>query len=322
MRITCERRPAWAMCVLLAAATSCSRSTPGPSTRDTGQHTLAVTHVTVIDMTGAPPKPGMTVVVSGDRITAIGRSDSLSPPAGAVLVDGTGKYVIPGLWDMHVHSTFDRYERSIVLPLDIANGVTGVRDMWGDCSGPCADKDTVYTPLHGPCYEDWCTAGSGRSRQEHCSVPASSPPATLARRYAPILDRQRGDPRHGRSPRGGPRRPARRGADFIKVYSGLSREAYLAIADEAKRRGIPFAGHVPDAVPLEDAADAGQLSMEHLIKMPESVFRSRPADVARLHKTWNAAHPPTSPSEGAAQIRAEITLLNESFSVAACARPF
>jgi imidazolonepropionase-like amidohydrolase len=315
MRTSSERRRAWGMCVLLAAATSCNRSTPGPSTRDAGQHTLAVTHVTVIDMTGAPPKPAMTVVVSGDRITAIGRSDSLSPPAGAVLVDGTGKYVIPGLWDMHVHSTFDRYERSIVLPLDIANGVTGVRDMWGDCSGPCADKDTVYNPLHGPTAEmvhRWereiaagtllgprIVAASNLLDGPHPFWAGSVAIHDTAEARAAVRDAQR------------------RGADFIKVYSGLSREAYLAIADESKRRGMPFAGHVPEAVSLEDAADAGQLSMEHLIKMPEACS-SRPADVARLTKR-NAAHPPTSPSEGAAQIRAEVTLLNESFSLSACA---
>lgn len=120
------------------------------STAGTALRSVAVTHVTVIDMTGAPPKANMTVVATGGRITTVAPSDSVTPPSGATVVDGTGKFLIPGLWDMHMHSTFDRYERSIVLPLEIANGVVGVRDMAGDCFGKCADNDTAYNPEHSP----------------------------------------------------------------------------------------------------------------------------------------------------------------------------
>ena len=288
---------------------------PGSSAPNAGQHALAVTHVTVIDMTGAAPRPGMTVVVSGGRIATVGPSDSVSPPSGALVVDGTGKYIIPGLWDMHMHSAFDGYERNIVLPLEIANGVTGVRDMAGDCFGPCADKDTVYNPVHGVTaemmhrWEREIAAGTLLGPRMVVASDMLDGPHPFWEGAVAIHDTAEA--------REAVRDAQRRGADFIKVYSGLSRENFMAIADEAKRRGIPFAGHVPDAVSLDDAADAGQLSMEHLIKMPEACS-SRPADVARLTKR-NAADPRTSPSEGAAQIRAEITLLNESFSLAACA---
>ena len=88
---------------------------------------VAFTHVTVIDMTGAAPKLDRTVVVTGNRIAQVG-PESTKVPRGAVVVDGTGKFLIPGLWDMHVH--FGETERS--FPLYIGNGVTGVRDMGGD----------------------------------------------------------------------------------------------------------------------------------------------------------------------------------------------
>jgi hypothetical protein len=86
---------------------------------------LVFRHVTVIDMTGALPKPDMSVVVAGARITQVGRVDQVSIPKGALVVDASGKFMIPGLWDMHFH--FHEIDRS--LPLLIANGVTGVRDI-------------------------------------------------------------------------------------------------------------------------------------------------------------------------------------------------
>jgi predicted amidohydrolase YtcJ len=90
---------------------------------------LVLTHTTVIDCTGAAPKPNSTVVISGSQITAVGPTDSVSIPAGARIVDGSGKFLIPGLWDMHGHLT-DATESA--FPLLIMNGVTGIRDMGGD----------------------------------------------------------------------------------------------------------------------------------------------------------------------------------------------
>src|SRR5262249_59308852 len=87
---------------------------------------LVFMHVTVIDATGAPPQPDMTVVISGDRIAEIGLTRHVRVPDEAHVVDATGKFLIPGLWDMHVHWFLRDF-----LPLFIANGVTGVRQMWG-----------------------------------------------------------------------------------------------------------------------------------------------------------------------------------------------
>lgn len=102
---------------LLIGVEAAPAGAPGP---------LAFTHVTVIDATGASAKPDMTVVISGGRITAIGSSTRERIPKDAQVIEAAGKYVIPGLWDMHVHWGDTEY-----LPLFLANGVTGIRIMWG-----------------------------------------------------------------------------------------------------------------------------------------------------------------------------------------------
>jgi hypothetical protein len=91
---------------------------------------IAITHVTVIDATGRAAQPEMTVIVAGERIAAIGPSKEAKVPRGAHAVDGRSKFLIPGLWDMHVHGATDgRATQS--YPLYLANGVLGVREMFG-----------------------------------------------------------------------------------------------------------------------------------------------------------------------------------------------
>jgi imidazolonepropionase-like amidohydrolase len=198
---------------------------------------LVFTHVTIIDATGAPAQPGMTVVIRGERITELGKSGTVHAPAGAQVVDATGKVMIPGLWDMHVHWLDKDY-----LPLFIANGVTGIRIMWGAPLHHQWRREIAHGALLGP-----------RLAIASAIVDGPQPiwPGSLAvgtadeGRQAVIRSKQEG-------------------ADFIKVYSRLPREAYFAIAGEAKRQGIPFAGHVPGAVTVVEASDAGQKSIEHL----------------------------------------------------------
>ena len=91
---------------------------------------LALTHVTVIDGTGAAAQPDRTVLIAGDRIASISQSP---PPADARVIDGRGKFLIPGLCDMHVHlagvTADPKWSQATLLPLLIAHGVTTVRDM-------------------------------------------------------------------------------------------------------------------------------------------------------------------------------------------------
>jgi imidazolonepropionase-like amidohydrolase len=96
---------------------------------------IAITHVTVIDATGAAPQQDITLLIVGDRIAALGPSGSLAIPHGAQTLDATGKFLIPGLADMHVHLTGagePAGSRKFILPLLLANGITTVRDMGGN----------------------------------------------------------------------------------------------------------------------------------------------------------------------------------------------
>ncbi|HST23324.1 MAG TPA: hypothetical protein VLR90_19530, partial [Blastocatellia bacterium] len=93
---------------------------------------LVITHVTIIDATGARPKPDQTIVIVAGRIREIGKSSAVPVPRGARVLDATGKFLIPGLYDMHVHlagvSANPAWSKEVVLPLYVANGITGVRD--------------------------------------------------------------------------------------------------------------------------------------------------------------------------------------------------
>jgi imidazolonepropionase-like amidohydrolase len=205
---------------------------------------LAVTHVTVIDGKGGDPQPDRTVLISDDRIVSI--SDS-SPPEGARVIDGRGKFLIPGLCDMHVHlagvTADPKWSRTTLLPLLIANGVTTVRDMGGDLVAlQNWRKEIAGGNLIGPrIYAAGPMLDGGQSE----------PPALLAISA----------PDEGRA---AVRDLKAKGVDFIKVLSRLDRESYLAVADEAKKRAIPFVGHVPNALRASEVSDAGQKSIEHI----------------------------------------------------------
>lgn len=209
------------------------------------QNHLVLTHVTIIDATGAPAVPDMTIVITGDRITEIGKTDTVVIPEEAHVVDAAGKYLIPGLWDMHVHIL--RKERvEAYFPLLIANGITGVRDM----GSPLEELENIKEwriqieagTLLGPRLAAGPIVDGPEPMFPETSIAASN--EVEGRRVVHSLRSQ--------------------GADFVKVYSLLPRDTYFAIADEAQRQGIPFAGHVPDAISAVEASDAGQKSIEHL----------------------------------------------------------
>ena len=202
---------------------------------------IAVTHVTVVDVTGGPPRTNATVVVRGNRIASISSSDSAAP-ADARVVDGTGKYLIPGLWDMHVHAAWPNMADP-VAELFVANGVTGVRDMWGDPG----------------VIRDWRQRVAERDGRHPRLVAAGN----LVDGPEPVWPNSI-RARNANDARAVVRSLQRGGADFIKVYSHLPRDAYFAIADESKQLGIPFAGHVTIAITAAEASQAGQRSIEHL----------------------------------------------------------
>jgi imidazolonepropionase-like amidohydrolase len=235
---------------------------------DAPARALAITGVSVIDATGALARPGMTVVVAGDRITAVGKSGDVREPQGARVVDGNGKYLIPGLWDMHVHTAGPSY-----LPLYLANGVTGVRDMHA------LDPDFVL--------------GMRRLVQEGKQpgprIVAAGPLVDGPKPFVPgsLVAADAGQGREA------VRKLKQMGADFVKVYTKVPREAYLAIVDEAKKQGLPFAGHVPESVSAAEASDLGQKSIEHLtgvaLACSEKEDELRREVLAALAKVDNSA---------------------------------
>lgn len=204
---------------------------------------LVLTHVTVIDTTGAPPKTDMTVVVTGNRITDIQKSRRVKLPRQAQVVDATGKYLIPGLWDMHVH-VFGFSERvAPFLSMLIANGVTGVRDTGS--SRPLAEVNRIRRDI-------------GEGRMLGPRIFATGQILETKFTYPVFLNvSSEAEARHA------VRSLKEQGADFIKVYDHLPREVYFAIVDESKKQGIPFVGHVPYSVTAREASDAGQKSIEH-----------------------------------------------------------
>jgi amidohydrolase family protein len=201
---------------------------------------LLLTNVTVIDATGAPAQPNMTVVIKGDRITALGRTGRVHAPKRALVVDATGRFLIPGLWDMHVH--FTEIERS--FPLFIANGVTGVRNMGGELDDLLHWRAEVTSgKLLGPRVLMCGPIVDGPQ-------PAAHGPTIVV--GTAVQGRQTVD------------MLKQRGADCVKVYDRLTRDAYLAIIDQAKKDGLPVVGHVPESMTTMEASAAGQKSIEHL----------------------------------------------------------
>ncbi len=200
---------------------------------------LVFTSVTVIDATGAPAKPNQTVIINGGRIAAIGETGKVTIPKDAQTIDARGKYLIPGLWDMHVHA----WAKDIFSPLLIANGVTGVRDMF---SGIARIKQWRQEIAEGKTIGPRIFA-AGQIVDGPKPVWPGSIPVKDATEGRQAVAKVKAD-----------------GSDFVKVYSLLPRDAFFAIADEAKKLNIPFAGHVPHSVTAVEASDAGIKSIEHL----------------------------------------------------------
>lgn len=208
---------------------------------------LVFTHVTVIDATGAPSMPDMTVIIKGDRITKVGRSRGMTLPRRARVVNATGKYLIPGLWDMHVHLS---WTKATALPVLVANGVTSVRDLGGRLGE----------------IDEW--------RMKIAEGLLTGPRIVRA---GPILNGRKfntfqmvsGNPEETR---GVVRALKEVGVDFIKTHRRMPRDSYFALIDEAKKQGLTLVGHIPMTVTPEEASDAGQTTIEHTETLFEGTF--------------------------------------------------
>jgi imidazolonepropionase-like amidohydrolase len=204
---------------------------------------LFISGVTVIDGTGSAPSE-RSLLIRGDRIDRIVSSGT--PPRGTTVVAGRGLFAIPGLWDMHVHLAVrpePELAERIVLPLFLAHGIVGVRDMGGPLERLLALRDRVKRgELTGP-----------RILTPGPFVDGPGDPDPLFRRV-----------RSSSESRDTVADLSRAGVDFVKVQANLTREAYDAVIAAARDRKIVVAGHVPMAIPASDVIESGQRSLEHV----------------------------------------------------------
>src|ERR1700722_14372611 len=231
-------------CVLVSTFTASAQTPPCPPSTISR---INILDVTVIDVVTGAEQPHMTVEVVRDRIAQIVPYKNEHRLNCTQIVEGTGKFLIPGLWDMHVHTFFGTWVpggREVTIPLFVANGITGVGDMGSELDLILlARADIAAGKLIGP---RMIVAGlmmDGPKTQFPASIAIATPED--GRRAVDML--------------------VSRGVDFIKIQSYVPREAYFAIADECKKKGIVFVGHVPDAIRGSEASNAGQKSFEHLI---------------------------------------------------------
>ena len=197
------------------------------------------THINIIDVETGKIIKDQTVFIDGNKIKSI--SSQPIDIAKNAIYDCTGKYLMPGLWDMHMHDADDSFTRFEYIPLFIANGVTGMRDMWGSAAMLKLKSDIDAGRFIGP----RMIVGSPIIEGDLSFFP-NSLKATTETQGCHLVDSLFNE-----------------GYDFIKVYSTVREPVYLAIADECKKKNIPLEGHLPIEVGLEEAIDAGQRSFEH-----------------------------------------------------------
>ncbi|HEY7502357.1 MAG TPA: amidohydrolase family protein [Vicinamibacterales bacterium] len=199
---------------------------------------LAITGVNVIDVVDGRIVPNSTVTIDGETITSVTHNGP--PPKGSRIIDGRGKFLIPGLWDMHTHV---QGNENAWLPLHIANGVTGIRDMGADLDVILKLREAV---------------ASGRTLGPR--IVAAGPILDDAPADWPFRMRVR-NPSEGRA---AVQLLKRRGVDLIKVHNFTPRDVFFAIVDEARQQKLPVAGHVPVKVLIPEGVDAGMVTIEHM----------------------------------------------------------
>jgi len=215
---------------------------------------IAITNTSIINMNDGKISEGMTLIIKKGIIAKIGKSNELEISSKAKTVNGTGKFVIPGLWDMHAHTSSEQVTRSILYPTFIANGITGIRVLSADCFEPCWElqmnidqsrqlqSEVEKSILVGPKSIFGSTYINGAKPGETSTIKAPGNREDGKKLVHLLLDRE---------------------VDFIKIYDEIPREAYFGIADEANKNGLPIAGHVPVSIKASEASDAGQKSIEH-----------------------------------------------------------
>lgn len=235
---------AWSAAFLLAGCAYGQQAAPAIDAD------LVIRDVAVVDVERGQVLRDRHVVIRGDRIAAV-LSGRRADFGDAPVIDGGGKYLIPGLWDMHAHLGMSGDPLGLELPLFTAHGVTGVRVMGSprNQAGLARIRQVQTATANGTVVGPRVLAVASWAVNGEAGIPDSSPPFFKARTF----DEGRALARHFKD----------NGYDLIKVYNNVSREGYLGLAEEARRLGMPFAGHEPASVSALEMSDAGQGSIEH-----------------------------------------------------------
>lgn len=225
-------RPAFFLAIIFILTSSCESPIVGD---------LVVEDVNIIDVENGETLQHQDLVITGNKITNIVRHGTrkISSP---VVIDGKGKFLIPGLWDMHAHMMRNKWYES-QMPLMRANGITGFREMWGDLRIVNETRQKIHRDSL-PYFRYIASGHILDGRKPFWKGSISVADVDYAYQVVDSLKNA--------------------GSDFIKVYSFLDPKVFNAIAKRSKELSIPFAGHVPHTVRLPEASARGMASMEHL----------------------------------------------------------
>jgi Amidohydrolase family len=223
-------------------------------------------HINVINTLDGTIEKDQTIRVEGGLIKSISRRPLDNNKY--TVYDCSGKFIIPGLWDMHIHDADDSSTRYEYIPLFLANGVTGVRDMWGSAEMLKLRDEIKAGKFTGPRMIVGSPIVDGAKPFFRRSLSAKTP--EQGRHYVDSLKDA--------------------GYDFIKIYSLLREPVYLAIADECKKKSIPMEGHLPIEIGFEEAVDAGQRSFEHNFNINRYLSRKEKPSLQWAHDYLDSVH--------------------------------
>jgi imidazolonepropionase-like amidohydrolase len=250
----------------MAALAALGRGLPG-----TRAPKLALVGATLVDGTGAPPMADTTIIIEGQRISAVGPSSQIAIPEDATQIDVHGKTILPGLWDMHAH--FEQVEWG---PVYLAAGVTTVRDCGNEFDFITAVRDAIRD-------------GNGLGPRILMAglVDGSGPLA---------LGIQRVD--NPEQARDSVARYHAAGFAQMKIYSSMTRDNVAAVAREAHTLGMSVTGHIPEGMTLQEGIDAGMDQVNHISYVLEAMIPE-------------GAMPPLSQRLERARVRASVDVNSE-----------